>query len=221
LLGVWKLIWSAFICFSSFYFVRELVAFAGDKSKPDWVGWVLSVSFFIACIIISVTLQQMSSKAAQVGVRIRAAMLSAVFRKATKLDIQDLVAGDVVNLATNDCSRLMDSTLAFHYLWSGAVEAAVIIVLLCILMGVSGVPAIGVIFVLLVLQLIFGYAISALRNKNINITDARVTIMTEVLQAIKLVKLYSWEQFFSDHVNKVLYNTLILTFFRFEAEKSF
>lgn len=130
-------------------------------------------------------------------------MLAAVFQKATKLDMQDLSCGDVVNLATNDCSRLMDSTLAFHYLWSGILESAAIIGLLIYLVGWPGTPAIAVMIVLIIFQLLFGYLISFLRNKNINTTDSRVSIMTEVLQAIKLVKLYAWEDFFSKLVNEV------------------
>ena len=106
------------------------MSFVGDLTMPDWRGWVLCVGFFIGCLALSVSFQQMSSKATQVGLRMRAALLTAVFEKAMRLDLQDLNAGDVVNLATNDCSRLMESCLSFHYLWSGALEAVGLIGLL-------------------------------------------------------------------------------------------
>jgi ATP-binding cassette subfamily C (CFTR/MRP) protein 1 len=200
--GVYKFIWSVLICLCAFYFVRELTAFVGNP-EPAYHGWLLCVGFLVGCLVLSFSFQQMSSKATQVGIRMRGALLQAVYEKSLRLDLQDLVAGDVVNLATNDCSRLMESCLSFHYLWSGVLESLGIVGLLIYLVGYTGFIALGIIIVLIVVQCIFGFLVAHLRAKNINTTDARVSLMTEILMAIKLVKLYAWEDFFAKHVKKI------------------
>lgn len=43
----------------------------------------------------------------------------------------------------------------------------------------------------------------AIRSETIKITDHRVRLMNDILQAIKLVKLYCWEQNFHDQVSEV------------------
>jgi ABC-type multidrug transport system fused ATPase/permease subunit len=203
LAGIFKLMWSVLICLCAFYFVKELTSFVGEPEMPDWYGWVLCVGFLIGCVLLSICYQQMGSKAIQVGIRIRAALLQAVYEKALRLDLQDLNAGDVVNLAANDCSRLMESVLCFHYLWSGALEAFTIVGLLIYLMGNSGWAALGIVIILVIVQSILGYLTGYVRSQNINTTDERVSMMTEILLAIKLVKLYAWEDFFAKRVKNI------------------
>jgi ATP-binding cassette subfamily C (CFTR/MRP) protein 1 len=203
LAGIYKFCWSILLCLCAFYFVRELTAFVGDASAPTYQGWLLCFGFLVGCLLLSFTFQQMSAKAAQVGLRMRGALLQSVYEKSLRLDLQDLVAGDVVNLATNDCSRLMESCLSFQNLWSGVLEALGIVGLLIYLVGNIGFIALGIVIVLVALQCVFGFTVSALRSRNIRTTDDRVSMMTEILMAIKLVKLYAWEDFFSKRVKKI------------------
>jgi ATP-binding cassette subfamily C (CFTR/MRP) protein 1 len=203
LAGLYKLIWSILICLCAFYFVRELTAYVEDVTAPEYVGWSLCGGFFASCLVLSFAFQQMSAKSAQVGIRMRGVLLQVVFEKSLRLDLQDLTAGDVVNLATNDCSRLMESCLSFHFLWSGVLESLAIVGLLIYLVGYTGFIALGIMIALLIVQCILGFLIAFLRDKNINITDSRVSMMTEILLAIRLVKLYAWEDFFAKNVKKI------------------
>jgi ABC-type bacteriocin/lantibiotic exporter with double-glycine peptidase domain len=72
--------------------------------------------------------------------------------------------------------------------------------LLVVLTGVSALIGLGLLLLLVPLQFYFAALITRFRNKNIAITDVRVSIMHEVLLAIKLVKFYAWEQSFADKV---------------------
>jgi ABC-type multidrug transport system fused ATPase/permease subunit len=210
--GLWKLFWSFLICLAAFYYVLNLVKFVGSPTMPVWYGWVLCISFFLASVLIGIAYQQFQSRATQVGVRMRAALLTSVYEKAMRLDLQDLNAGDVVNLATNDCSRLMDAVVHCHLLWTSAVESATIIALLIYLVGTPGYIALGVIVIMLFVQIAIGFGVAALRDRNINTTDERVSLMTEILLAIKLVKLYAWENFFAKHVKTIRLRELKLMY---------
>lgn len=68
--------------------------------------------------------------------------------------------------------------------------------------GVWGAIA-GLLALLTIVPLQFGLGekISSLRQQTIKITDSRVRLMNEILNAIKVVKLYCWEESFSNQVH--------------------
>jgi ATP-binding cassette, subfamily C (CFTR/MRP), member 1 len=200
--GIFKLLWGAFVLLAAFYFVRSLLTFV-EKPDPLWVGYVLAVFFFLTCVLLSVSLQQVNAHALHVGLRVRSAMLTSVIRKAMRLDATELVVGDVLSTSSNDCSRLLEGIISFHYLWSGAVESIAIMILLIVLVGVSALPGFALVIVLLTFQYVIGRHVAEVRKKNIAVTDKRVGMMNEILNAIKLVKFYAWEQFFSDYIAEV------------------
>lgn len=49
----------------------------------------------------------------------------------------------------------------------------------------------------------FGYMIASYKMANVEVSDARVLRMHEVLLAIKLVKFYVWERSFARQVEEV------------------
>jgi hypothetical protein len=88
--------------------------------------------------------------------------------------------------------------------WTAPLEAAAIIALLLWRTGgVFGLPALGVVLVVLPLQYYFGYKIALHKTANVEVSDARVLRMHEVLLAIKLVKFYVWEKSFARQVKEV------------------
>ena len=58
---------------------------------------------------------------------------------------------------------------------------------------------------MLLSKVIFG-----LRRKAIPVTDERVKLMSEIITAIKLVKMYAWEKSFAKKINGKIYLVNIL-----------
>lgn len=65
---------------------------------------------------------------------------------------------------------------------------------------ISSVVGFAFFVVMYPLQTHIGKQISKIRRRTIPITDTRVRLMSEILTAIRLVKLYCWERSFSDKV---------------------
>lgn len=145
----------------------------------------------------------MSSQCSRVGIRIRAAMISAVYNKAVRIEGIEAHVGDVIGLVSSDAYRLYEGCTYFHYLWSGPLEALAIIVLLLILTGISALVGLGLLILLVPLQFWFAHLMTVYRRKNITATENRVSIMHEIMLAIKLVKFYAWEKSFADKVAQV------------------
>lgn len=71
----------------------------------------------------------------------------------------------------------------------------------------------GVFFVFYApLQFLMSRYFNTLRQKVSKITDKRVRVMNEVLSAMKLVKLYNWEQSFAEKVRcQYPFNSLLVS----------
>eukprot|EP00741_Cyanophora_paradoxa_P010538 tig00000158_g10189.t1 len=208
--GCWKGAWASLVILAAFYFVRFLFVYVRDRSdernpnKPGpSTGWPLAVFFFVNCFMLCCCLQQLAAKAMQVGIKVRAALMTAVYRKSLRIPNVGSEVGDVVSLISNDCARLMDGCTFFHYLWAGPAEAIAIVVCMCTMIGVKALPSIGVLAVLFLLQ--FGIGAKVVKNRSLNIatTDQRVQVVNEALQSIKTIKMYAWEKQFGDLVAEI------------------
>eukprot|EP00053_Salpingoeca_punica_P017179 m.164540 g.164540 ORF g.164540 m.164540 type:complete len:1433 (-) comp17138_c0_seq2:376-4674(-) len=179
----------------AFYFVRTLVR-VGDRRRTDGNGELLSCMFFLCCALLTYFQQVTQDLATRTGTALRGALISAVYRKAQKIEAPESAASDVLNLVSNDCMRVYEAATAIHALWAAPIESLVIVILLIILIGEIGLIALGMISLILTAQIFIGYRVASLREKNIAATDLRVQVMQEILTSIKLVKFYAWEEAF-------------------------
>jgi hypothetical protein len=165
--GVFKLLWSGFVLLGASYFVNALIQFVQQKEGWDaipnkGVGWVLASCFFLDSIFAGLALQRMGDVSMRVGIKIRAALITAIYRKSFKLpNARNTDAGNIVSLVSTDCIKMYEGVQHFHNVWTAPLEAATIIgLLLWQTGGVYGLPALGVVLVILPLQYYFGYRIA-------------------------------------------------------------
>jgi ABC-type multidrug transport system fused ATPase/permease subunit len=252
--GAFKLCWSGLVILGASYFVNALVEFV--QRRPGWdalpaggVGWVLSAAFFADAALSGIALQRMGDTCVRLGIRVRAALMASVYRKAFRVaDVSGegdgggggdegegegegargasggnndninpgdddnnsnplppaAAGGSVVSLVSTDCAKVYEGIQHVHNVWTAPVEAATIIALLLWRTGGAyGLPALGVVLVVLPLQYYLGYRIARYKSAAVEISDARVLRMHEVLLAIKLVKFYAWERPFARQVEAV------------------
>jgi len=213
--GFWKTIWSIFVILGAFYFVRSLVQYCTDPATATniyndndipnkGVGWILSSAFFLDSILVGVALQRMGDASVRAGIKMRAALMTAVYRKTFNLpSVHNDGAGNVVSLVSTDCSKMYEGVQAFHNVWTAPAETAAIIALLLSQTKEYGLPALGIVIFVLPLQYYFGYLIAKDKLETVEVSDARVLRMQEILLAVKLVKFYNWQDSFAKQVSDV------------------
>lgn len=208
--GACKLAWGTLVLLSISFFVRQLLAYVRFKytdpvhtREEAAQGVLLAVFFFVAAVLLSVALQQMTVLSARVGLRLRAAVSTAVYRKSLCIDRHAPGTGgmDVVSLVATDCTKLGEACTTLHYLWSGVVEAVAIMCVLLGFVGRAALPGLGILLLLVPVQYAVGMAAAVSRKRVVAASEARVRLMDEILQAIKLVKMYAWEGKFADSVS--------------------
>lgn len=158
-------------CAGAFYFVRSLVQYVSPTSRNgvpgeglnmynentianDGIGWILATMFFLDSIGVGIALQRMGDVCVRVGIKIRSALMTAVFRKTFQLpSVHNEGAGNVVSLVSTDCSKLYEGVLHLQNVWTAPLEAtAIIALLLSLTQGTYGLPALGIVFFVLPLQ---------------------------------------------------------------------
>jgi len=138
--------------------------------------------------------------------QVRAAVVASVYRKSLRLTStsrQKKYQGEVVNLMSNDTQRLMDLCPNFHLIWSAPFQIIVALVLLVLTIGSAAFVGFGIMILLIPLQGLIAARLGKLRKTLLDWTDTRIKLMNEVLQGIRVIKFYAWEQNFADAINGV------------------
>lgn len=111
--------------------------------------------------------------------------------------------GRVVNLMSVDTYRIDQASAMFHIIWTAPIGLIITLVLLIINIKVSALAG----FALVVAGVpALTYAIKSLlsRRKAINkITDQRVSLTQEILQAVRFVKYFGWEMAFLNRLGDI------------------
>eukprot|EP01133_Synstelium_polycarpum_P002620 gene2620-3012_t len=187
--------------------LSRMVAFVLDsrtaqKDDPN-MGYYYAVALFGSSMIGSFCLYQANMISARVGDYMRSVIVCDVYRKSLKLSNSARAKtspGEIVNLMSNDAQRMVEVFLLVN---NGVFAPAQIIVCLVLLYRQIGWPTfVGLGFMLFMVPL-NGFAakkLTEVRRMMIRFTDARVKTTNEILQAIKIIKLYAWEDSFAQRV---------------------
>ncbi|KAJ4251970.1 Transporter of the ATP-binding cassette (ABC) [Fusarium torreyae] len=105
--------------------------------------------------------------------------------------------GTIINLMSIDSFKISEVTAYLHFLCASApTQLVVAIVLLWQVMGLSAIP--GIIVMILLLPVNYGLArgFTVTSKRILAATDKRTNVTNEVLQNIRIIKYFAWEQRF-------------------------
>ncbi|KKZ59025.1 hypothetical protein EMCG_00890 [[Emmonsia] crescens] len=123
-------------------------------------------------------------------------------QKADEPDAQANI-GKIINLMAIDSFKVSEICAYLHYLWASfPVQTAIAIFILYKILGFSSLAGIGVMVLMLPLNLYIASRFRALQHEILAGTDARIHSTNEVLQNIRIIKYFAWEQRFEDIVNE-------------------
>ncbi|KAF5283711.1 hypothetical protein FQR65_LT13746 [Abscondita terminalis] len=180
----------------------ELVAFyLNDYRHYSQTDLYLYAVAIVGCSLMTVlTTHPTGLGILHVGMKMRVACCSLIYRKALKLSkstMRQTTVGQTVNLLSNDVNRF-DSALQFiHILWIGPLETVIITYFMYEEVGVSAVVGVVVLLLFIPLQLFLGKKSATFRLRTALRTDERVRLMNEIISGIQVIKMYTWEKPFA------------------------
>lgn len=111
--------------------------------------------------------------------------------------------GRIINLMSTDTYRVDQASGFFHMIWCSPVAILVTIALLLINLTYSALPGLGL---LMIVMPLLGRAVRTLFRRRVainKITDQRVSLTQEILQAVRFVKYFGWETSFLERVDAI------------------
>ncbi|CAJ0833879.1 2763_t:CDS:10 [Entrophospora sp. SA101] len=131
--------------------------------------------------------------------RVRAGLISAIYQKSLNLSNsarQKSTVGEIVNHMSVDAQRFMDLCTYLHIIWSGPLQIFLALYLLYETMGASIFAGVGVMLMMLPVNAFLAGKMRTLQKKQMVNKDERIRLMNEILNGIKVIKLYAWESAF-------------------------
>nr|CAD7452465.1 unnamed protein product [Timema tahoe] len=224
-LGIFQFFIELLVRMTQPYFLGQLLTYFQPGSKTTKETAYLYAGALAACVCLNVFTQHFILQAFHLGMRIRVAFCSLLYRKPriepralesgssslsydnasqslrlSRAALGETATGKVVNLLSNDVARFDLVFLMFHSLWLGPLVTVVIAYIIWQEAGVPGL--VGVVVVLLVLptQAYLARLTAKYRLQTAYKTDERVRLMDEIISGVRVIKMYAWERPFTSMI---------------------
>eukprot|EP00800_Vazella_pourtalesii_P021766 TRINITY_DN821_c0_g1_i2.p1 TRINITY_DN821_c0_g1~~TRINITY_DN821_c0_g1_i2.p1 ORF type:complete len:1532 (-),score=331.57 TRINITY_DN821_c0_g1_i2:43-4638(-) len=193
--GLFKLIQDCLI-FVSPQILSLLIAFVQNVDEPYWHGIVYAFILLAVSILQSVILHQYFQRGFVLGMNIRTALVSIIYRKALKLSHesrQKTTIGEIVNLMSVDAQRFMDLMSYIHLIWSAPFQILISVVFLYFTIQYAVFAGLVVMILMIPINSVIAAINRKFQKKLMILKDKRIKTITEILNGIKVIKLYAWE----------------------------
>ncbi|KAI2499417.1 hypothetical protein MHU86_15062 [Fragilaria crotonensis] len=201
-----KLVWSILVIFSIWYFVFEILAFIKNRSSATQEKTnqelYLCAGFFGTMFVLSVGIQQMGIFSSILGLKVKAALTTTIYKKMISREAYGSNA-NVVSLVSKDVEKLAEACLSLQYLWSGIFETLAVLAVVFSLLGITILPGVGLMLVFLPLQYYLGVVVAYRKKELAKVSSKRISLMEEIMRGIKLIKIYGWESSFSKNLSEI------------------
>lgn len=186
--------------------LHAIIVFLRDPQAPLWNGLALTLAITCSQILMSLCLRHYFFKCYKTGLRIRTAVVLAVYRKALLLSAaerQTKSLGEITNLMSIDAQRLQDLMNYMNSIWSSPLQICLSLYFLWRELGASSFGGVAVILLMVPATRVIAQKMGALQKKLMKAKDARIELNSEVLSGMKIIKLQAWEEPFSDRIIKL------------------
>nr|XP_054955341.1 multidrug resistance-associated protein 1 isoform X5 [Pan paniscus] len=189
--------------FSGPQILKLLIKFVNDTKAPDWQGYFYTVLLFVTACLQTLVLHQYFHICFVSGMRIKTAVIGAVYRKAlviTNSARKSSTVGEIVNLMSVDAQRFMDLATYINMIWSAPLQVILALYLLWLNLGPSVLAGVAVMVLMVPVNAVMAMKTKTYQVAHMKSKDNRIKLMNEILSGIKVLKLYAWELAFKDKV---------------------
>ncbi|XP_043085931.1 ATP-binding cassette sub-family C member 3 isoform X2 [Puntigrus tetrazona] len=210
--GPYFLIGSAFkllqdlITFVNPQLLRMLIDFTKQSNSPLWWGYSLAFLMFGTSLLQTLILHQHFQYCFVTGMRLRTGIIGAIYRKSLAITNEakrSSTVGEVVNLMSVDAQRFMDLTTFLNMLWSAPLQIILALFFLWQNLGASVLAGVAVMVLLIPFNAFIAMKTRTYQVEQMKHKDDRIKLMNEILNGIKVLKLYAWEVSFKEKILQI------------------
>ncbi|XP_053309482.1 ATP-binding cassette sub-family C member 3 [Spea bombifrons] len=183
-----------------------LITFIKDKNAPVWWGFCIAALMFLSSLTQTLILHQHFQYCFVTGMRLRSAITGIIYRKSlviTNAAKRSSTVGEIVNLMSVDAQRFQDLTTFLNMLWSAPLQICLALYFLWQALGPSVLAGVAVMVLLIPINAFIAMKTRAFQVEQMQYKDSRIKLMNEILNGIKVLKLYAWEPSFEQKVLEI------------------
>ncbi|CAM8976320.1 unnamed protein product [Rhodiola kirilowii] len=179
------------------YLINDLVSFLSDKScRSIESGYLLALAFLGAKMIETISERQWMFGARQLGLRLRAALISKIYQKGLLLSSkarQTHGSGEIINYMSVDVQRVIHLMWYANIIWMLPIQITLAILILRTTLGWGSAAALAVTLIVMAFNIPLTRFQSKYQSKIMDAKDARMKATSEVLKNMKTLKLQAWD----------------------------
>uniref|UniRef100_A0A2K6UWG7 ATP binding cassette subfamily C member 3 n=1 Tax=Saimiri boliviensis boliviensis TaxID=39432 RepID=A0A2K6UWG7_SAIBB len=183
-----------------------LIRFISNPMAPSWWGFLVAGLMFLCSMMQSLILQQYYHCIFVTGLKFRTGIIGVIYRKAlviTNSVKRASTVGEIVNLMSVDAQRFMDLVPFLNLLWSAPLQIILAMYFLWQNLGPSVLAGVALMVLLIPLNGAVAMKMRAFQVEQMKLKDSRIKLMSEILNGIKVLKLYAWEPSFLQQVEGI------------------
>nr|QUF59450.1 ATP-binding cassette transporter Abcc1-6 [Brachionus angularis] len=183
-----------------------LIKFTKEKNQNPIVGYFLTGLLFFCSVLQTFLIQHYFHRMFIVGARVRSSLMGLIYRKSLKLSSQSrkqATVGEMVNLMQVNTQSFVELTAYVNMIWSGPLQIIICIIMLWQYLGVSSLAGVATIILFIPLNGWLSNKSKVLQTNKLKAQDARIKLTNEILNGIKVLKLYGWEVSFKNILEKI------------------
>ncbi|EPS69672.1 hypothetical protein M569_05085, partial [Genlisea aurea] len=189
------------------YLMNYLVTFLNEKEKRGLQsGYLLALGFLGAKLVETVAQRQWIFGARQLGLRLRAALISHVYKKGLVLSSssrQRRSSGEIMNLMSVDVQRISDFIWYMNTLWMLPVQISLAIYVLHLNVGAGSLVALAATSLVMAGNIPLTTFIKRYQMKIMDAKDDRMKTTSEVIRNMRTLKLQAWDSHYLETIQSL------------------
>ncbi|KAF9613378.1 hypothetical protein IFM89_007456 [Coptis chinensis] len=186
--------------------VYAIVQYTSLEEENLCYGLILVVFLVVMKIVESFSQRHWFFNARRSGMRMRSALMVAVYKKLLKLSSlgrKRHSTGEIVNYIAVDAYRMGEFPFWFHSTWTCALQLFLSAGVLFGVVGLGALPGLVPFFICGILNIPFAKALQNSQSQFMIAQDERLRSTSEVLNNMKVIKLHSWEKKFKNYIESL------------------
>ncbi|KAG9273217.1 cystic fibrosis transmembrane conductance regulator [Astyanax mexicanus] len=149
-----------------------------------------------------------------VGMQIRIALFSLIYKKTLKLSsrvLDKISTGQLVSLMSANLGKFDQSLGMAHYVWISPLQCILCVGLIWELIDINSLCALAAISLLGVIQACLSHKMGPYKAKRILLTNKRLALTSEIMENLHSVKAYGWEDIMETIIKNIRQDEVKLT----------
>ncbi|XP_068651406.1 putative ABC transporter C family member 15 [Aristolochia californica] len=179
------------------YLIDDFVKFLSKKKQQSIEnGYVLALAFLSAKMVETVAQRQWVFGSRQLGMRLRAALISHIYKKGLHLSNQSRQnhsSGEIINYMSVDIQRITDLAWYLNIIWMLPIQISLAIYILHMSMGLGSLAGLVATAMVMICNVPITKIQKRFQSKIMESKDERMKATSEVLRNMKILKLQTWD----------------------------